>query len=41
MKIFARRGYAAATMRTIAREAHIAQGTNYRIDTRKESPCDE
>ena len=29
MKIFARRGYAAATMRTIAREAHIAQGTIY------------
>jgi len=29
MKVFARRGYAAATMRTIAREAHIAQGTIY------------
>jgi AcrR family transcriptional regulator len=29
MKVFARRGYAAATMRGIAREAHIAQGTIY------------
>jgi len=29
MKVFARRGYAAATIRTIAREAHIAQGTIY------------
>ncbi len=29
MKVFARRGYAAATVRTIAREAHIAQGTIY------------
>ncbi len=29
MKVFARRGYAAATIRRIAREAHIAQGTIY------------
>ncbi|MGD0266741.1 MAG: TetR family transcriptional regulator [Candidatus Methylomirabilota bacterium] len=29
MKLFAQRGYAAATIRTIAREAHIAQGTIY------------
>jgi AcrR family transcriptional regulator len=29
MKVFARRGYAAATIRTIAREAHVAQGTIY------------
>lgn len=29
MKVFARRGYAAATIRAIAREAHIAQGTIY------------
>ncbi|MFI5339813.1 MAG: TetR/AcrR family transcriptional regulator [Candidatus Methylomirabilales bacterium] len=29
MKTFARRGYAAATIRAIAREAHIAQGTIY------------
>jgi len=29
MKVFAQRGYAAATIRTIAREAHIAQGTIY------------
>lgn len=29
MKVFARRGYAAATIRVIAREAHIAQGTIY------------
>jgi AcrR family transcriptional regulator len=29
MKVFARRGYAAATMRGIAREARIAQGTIY------------
>jgi hypothetical protein len=38
MKIFARREYAAGTMRTTAREAHIAQGIIY---IRKESPCDE
>jgi AcrR family transcriptional regulator len=35
MKIFARRGYAAATMRMIAREAHIAQGTIYLYFTSK------
>jgi AcrR family transcriptional regulator len=29
MKVFARRGYAAATIRAIAREAGIAQGTIY------------
>ena len=29
MKVFAQRGYAAATIRAIAREAHIAQGTIY------------
>src|SRR3972149_11829628 len=29
MKVFAQRGYAAATIRAIAREANIAQGTIY------------
>src|SRR3970282_642561 len=29
MKVFARRGYAAASMRAIAREANIAQGAIY------------
>jgi AcrR family transcriptional regulator len=29
MKVLARRGYAAATIRTIAREVHITQGTVY------------
>ncbi|MBI4737061.1 MAG: TetR family transcriptional regulator, partial [candidate division NC10 bacterium] len=29
MKVFAQRGYAAATIRAIAREAKIAQGTIY------------
>ena len=35
MKAFARRGYAAATIRTIARQAHIAQGTIYLYFTSK------
>ena len=35
MKVFARRGYAATTIRTIAREAHIAQGTIYLYFPRK------
>jgi len=36
MKVFAQRGYAAATIRIIARQAHVAQGTICRIDIRKE-----